>query len=423
MSPRSDDTFPAHPDAPAAPATPCPVCATPAATAVDLGDVPAQDGLLWPDRDAAVAAPTGRVVYAACDACGHVWNVNFDASLLVFDPAYDINLAHSPTYRRYLDAEARRLVDRYDLHGRQHRVLEAGCGKGDFLHALRRAGDVTGYGFDPTFDPAAGHFRKDDAVTIVADFLTDEHLASLPPVDLVVCRGVVQYFRDPRSFLGLLRRACRGRSTPIYLEVPSGDHFLRGPCVWNVGYEYANWYTTQSVTALLDAAGFRPVDVSRRFAGGQNLTVDALPADGPARGDMRKVDHIVPLLDRFAEAHDAAVAEWSVRLDNWFADGERVALWGCGNRGIHLLCRCDRDADRVGLCVDLNPRRQGRFVPTTGHAVEPPDALRAFDPTVLIVSHDAYADEIAHDVAAMGLTPQLAVLPSTAGELAAMAVA
>ena len=421
MPARLDDTFPTRPDAPAAG---CPVCGKPPATVADLGDVPAQDGLLWPDRDAAVAAPTGRVAYAACDACGHVWNVNFDASLLVFDPAYDINLAHSPTYRDYLDAEAERLIGRYHLHGRDFRILEAGCGKGDFLDALRRAGDVTCYGFDPTFDPGAGRFAADEAVTVVADFLTDEHLADLPPVDLVVCRGVVQYFRNPRSFLGLLRRACRGRPVPLYLEVPSGDHFLRGPCVWNVGYEYANWYTTESMMHLLEAAGYRVADVSRRFAGGQNLTADSLPAEGAAATHMRRIDHIVPLLDCFAEAHDATVAEWSVRLDNWFADGERVALWGCGNRGIHLLNRCDRDADRVGLCVDINPRRQGRFVPTTGHAVESPDALRAFDPTVLVVSHDAYADEIARDVAAMGLTPQLAVLPSTAaGDLAAMAAA
>ena len=112
----------------------------------------------------------------------------------------------------------------------------------------------------------------------------------------------------------------------------------------------------------------------------------------------------------FEERYYAAVAEWSARLDGWFASGRDVGLWGCGPRAVSLLTRCDPTASRVQLCVDPDPRRVGKFLPGTGHAVRPTYELGDLRPHVLIVTRDQ--DVAAAEAALPGV--EICVLPETA---------
>ncbi len=369
-----------------------------------LPDVPTQEGRIYSSRRAAVAASRGTIAYAACDACGHVWNRAFNRDALTFDAAYDINLASSPAYRSYLNDEAARLAGRCDLT-EDATVLEIGCGKGDFLHALHAASRCRGIGFDPTYlnDDRQGG----DALRFVRGLFTAEAAAALPAVNLIVLRSVLQYFGEPADLLRLLRdrRTPGGEGVPLYLEVPHGGHLLDGPCVWNAVYEHANWYTPPSLDRLLRSVGYEPTRLEAAFGDGQNLVVDAEPVTSQpeAGADAATVAAVVALTGEFAEAHRTMSAMWSLRLDNWFAGGRRVALWGCGARAIHLLTHCDASADRIGCCVDINPSRQGMFLPVTGHSVSPPDVLRDYEPDVVIVSNASYAAEIEADLREMGL--------------------
>ena len=55
----------------------------------------------------------------------------------------------SPAYRDYIAGSIERLKSRYSLTGKT--ALDIGCGKGDYLRMLVRAGIAKAIGFDPTF--------------------------------------------------------------------------------------------------------------------------------------------------------------------------------------------------------------------------------------------------------------------------------
>ena len=61
--------------------------------------VPVQDGLLWPSRAEAAAAPTGDIELVFCGRCGYIGNRPFDPGLLQSPPGYDISLHYSPVIR------------------------------------------------------------------------------------------------------------------------------------------------------------------------------------------------------------------------------------------------------------------------------------------------------------------------------------
>jgi hypothetical protein len=112
----------------------------------DLGDVPVLCGVHWAEAAAAAASPVGRMVLAYCPSCGYVRNVAFDSSVIVYDTAMDTNLHHSPAFQAFSAELVKHLADRYQLGGK--RVLDIGCGQGDFLREMCQATGCLGVGYD-----------------------------------------------------------------------------------------------------------------------------------------------------------------------------------------------------------------------------------------------------------------------------------
>ena len=61
----------------------------------------------------------------------------------------------------------------------------------------------------------------------------------------------------------------------------------------------------------------------------------------------------------------------------------------------------------VTLSVDLNPRKQGRYVAGSAHRVAAPDELAALAPDLVLVSNATYVPEIERALGDMGLAPEL----------------
>ena len=57
--------------------------------------------------------------------------------------------------------------------------------------------------------------------------------------------------------------------------------------------------------------------------------------------------------------------------------------------------------------VDINPHKQGKFVPGTGQAVIAPEFLRAYLPDTVLVMNPNYCSEIDKRIAQLGLEAEL----------------
>jgi hypothetical protein len=77
------------------------------------------------------------------------------------------------------------------------------------------------------------------------------------------------------------------------------------------------------------------------------------------------------------------------------SDRRRVTVWGAGAKGVMFLnlLHLTRDfgIDRV---VDINPRKQGHFVPAMGQRIIAPDCLAQDPPDFVIVLNREYIGEV-----------------------------
>ena len=374
----------------------------------DLGEVPVLTGVHWEAHGDAVASPTGPVRLAHCPTCAYVRNVAFDPRPLVYDTAMDTTMHHSPTYRQFSTDLVQNLNARYDLSGKL--VLDIGCGQGDFLRELCAEAGCSGVGYDATYSGTPGN---DGATTFHNGFAPRG--SGLPKYDHFLSRHWLEHLTDPHEFLVDLREQARGREVFGYLEVPDAAYDLT-TAGWEVSYPQVSYFDAYSLARIVTRAGwtvestgalfsgmFRYLEVSanRPRAGGHVAHTAELPS-------LRARDKQLNAIAGFAERHHAERDRWRGTIQRLDAEGARPVLWGAGTRGAQFLALADRD---LGLhaVVDLNPRKWGRFLPVTGHQVEPPSTLTKLQPKVVIITNPAYREEISKSLADLGVTAEVLV--------------
>jgi hypothetical protein len=81
-------------------------------------------------------------------------------------------------------------------------------------------------------------------------------------------------------------------------------------------------------------------------------------------------------------------------------------IWGSGSKGVAFITGADPEG-RIEAAVDINPHRQGRFMPGTGQPIIAPEALVDLQPATVIIMNPAYEAEIGERLAALGLDPRI----------------
>ncbi len=159
------------------------------------------------DLESALAYPVGTIDLIYCEACGFVFNAAFDAELQDYQHDYESTQAYSKTFNAFHASLADQLIDRYKLHGR--RLVEIGCGQGEFLELLCERGGNTGLGFDPAFETDRGVKRPD--VRVVKDYFSKAH--GPLEADFICCKMTMEHIPQTRRFMKMVRNAIPGGET------------------------------------------------------------------------------------------------------------------------------------------------------------------------------------------------------------------
>jgi hypothetical protein len=93
---------------------------------------------------------------------------------------------------------------------------------------------------------------------------------------------------------------------------------------------------------------------------------------------------------------------WTSRLSKLGASGARTVIWGSGAKAVSFL-NAIGGAGRIDIVVDINPRKQGKFIPGSGQQIVPPQFLANHQPDSVIVMNPVYVAEVKAALAESGL--------------------
>jgi hypothetical protein len=172
----------------------------------------------------------------------------------------------------------------------------------------------------------------------------------------------------------------------VYIEVPCFDWILRHRAWYDVYYEHVNYFRQADFRNM-----FGTVHETGHLFGGQYLYVVAdLAGLQRPRADGKPLD-FPPDFFRGIERHATSAKTTGGR------SAATRAVWGAASKGVVFALHMQRAGVRIDYAVDINPAKQGRFLPVTGIEVIAPDqALERLAPgTDVYVSNPNYLAEIA----------------------------
>jgi SAM-dependent methyltransferase len=338
------------------------------------------------------------VTLAQCAACGLVFNSSFDPSLIPYDARYENRQCFSPAFQQYLEDMANDLIARHRLRG--GRILEVGCGKGDFLRLVCRLATARGEGYDTTYEGPPSDLAG--AVRFHHRYVTARDVGAR--FDAILCRHVVEHVPSMGGFLRDLQALAHAAGDPIVVvETPSWEWIVEHGCFWDVFYEHCNYSSLPTLTCLAQRAGFALVRPSLVFGGQYQLLELKLAADPNftpgAPGVVANTS-----LQRFADLISTARRSLEERLLSAGAD-KGWAIWGAGAKGVALVNQLT--VAPPDFLVDSNPAKQGCFVPGSSVPVVSPDDPRVLDAAVILVANPNYLAEINAQLAARGFRHRL----------------
>lgn len=384
----------------------CPVCGGATTPVVTVADVPAMANAFAETEHGAATAARGDIELVVC-SCGMLHNASFDEAIAPYGVDYENSLHFSPRFQQHAEELAARLASAYAVPGGT--VLEIGSGAGDFLAMVVGRGFARGIGLDPSLDDERDETVGEATLSFVRSTLADAPVEVR--ADLVVCRHVLEHVPDPVAFLQEARDNVVKGDGSIYVEVPDATYMLEAPAIWDLVYEHVGYFTERALVAALTAAGWTVTSTGTSF-GGQFLWAEACAQaseteDAVAVASVVQAVEVAELAAGFGEAHARTMERWGGFVAGR-AEG-RVAVWGAGSKGVSFLNFLRNEGIAVSAVVDVNPRKQGRFVPGTGHRVDGPEALQADVGTILLMN-PLYVEEVEKIARGIGISaPVVAV--------------
>ncbi len=370
-----------------------------------VSDIPVHSVLLMRSLELAKSYPRRNLELAHCPHCGFIFNAVFDPTVHEYSTSCEESQGFSPTFNEFSRSLAKRWVETYGLTGKT--VLEIGCGKGEFLTQLVEYGAGSGIGIDPAFIPERLETPVSDRLRFIQDLYSESY--SHLTADVICCRHTLEHIGPTHQLLSMIRQNIGDRKDTLLLfELPDVYRVLKEPAFWDIYYEHCSYFTAGSLARLFRLTGFDILELELEYDD-QYIVIAAKPSNGndqsplPAEDDLALVAQEV---DQFPSRFKEARKKWLSLLGKWKAASKKVALWGGGSKAVSFLTTLKLE-NHIDFVIDINPHKQGKFIPGTGHPVRGPASLPDDPPDCVILMNPIYQGEVKDMLDGMGLHPEI----------------
>jgi SAM-dependent methyltransferase len=264
-------------------------------------------------------------------------------------------------------------VQQQALRGK--RILEVGCGCGEFLSLLQPL-DVTAFGLEYSESAVAECVKNG---LCVSRGYPDRGAGALPggPFDAFLLLMFLEHMPEPNVALQVIHDNLTDNAVGL-VEVPNFDMVLRKKLFAEFTSDHLLYFTGETLRTTLHLNGFEVVESAEL----RNQYVLSLVVRKRGRLDV----------SAFRAHQERITADIKAYVSRFGA--KRVAVWGAGHQALAILALTGV-ADSIRYVVDSAPFKQGRYTPATHVPIVAPEALHTDPVDAVIVMAASYSDEVA----------------------------
>jgi ubiquinone/menaquinone biosynthesis C-methylase UbiE len=359
--------------------------------AVVIRDQPVILNYRFDSPKASAEVPLRTMELRQCWECGLVFNAAFEDGIVPYDKAYENRQSHSAAFAKHTMQVAKMIGAM--MESECPRILEVGCGKGQFLRQVVGYCEGEGVGYDTSYEGP----DSDSNLTFHAEYLSADAVPGR--FDAVVCRHVVEHVPRIGAFLGELAAIARASGNPfVFIETPRLEWILEHKSSWDIFYEHCNYFTEQALRGLCQRAGFLVMGQYPVFSRQYQLVVLACNPARQSRHPMTASDipHPTEPIWQIEGIHSSSISKLASLIDAR-ANGGFWAIWGAGAKGVCLANRLPKE--HLARLIDTNPAKQGFHVPGTHIPIQAPSRDTISDLQLIVIANPSYESEIRADLA------------------------
>jgi hypothetical protein len=320
----------------------------------------------------------------------------------LFSPDYVYYSSFSSSWLQHSQDYVKKMVQLLDL-SQSDLVIEVASNDGYLLQYFVDCG-IEVLGIEPSSGVASAAIEK-KVPTIVEFFGLDmaKRLALVKKPKLIVANNVLAHVPDLHDFIGGFSELISNDGL-ITFEFPHLVSLIQNTQFDTVYHEHYSYLSITSLLPIFEKHQLTVVDIEKLATHGGSLRVFvAKIASGrevstAVRDVLREEANYDPRLELvwrdLQEKVESIKFNLLAELIKCKQAGVKVAAYGAAAKGNTLLNFCGLDASLISYVVDLNPNKQGKYLPGSRIPVYGVDELYTNTPDALLLLPWNLSDEI-----------------------------
>jgi SAM-dependent methyltransferase len=379
----------------------CRFCGTPLESVfADLGLSPLANRYLREDQ-LGQPEPFYPLRALVCERCLLVQLEEYQTPDAIFSD-YAYFSSYSTTWLEHCRRYAESAVERFHL-GPESRVVEVASNDGYLLQYFDERG-VPVLGVEPAANVAEA--AREKGIPTVVEFFgrqAAEEIAADRKADLLIGNNVLAHVPNLNDFVAGLKLLLAPEGA-ITMEFPHLMRLIDEREFDTIYHEHFSYFSFLTVWEVFAAHGLKLFDVEELPTHGGSLRIYATHADSPVEVgervtelEQRERDAGLGDLEPYVAFADLvreekrAIVSFLIALKN---EGKRIVGYGAAAKGNTLLNFCGIGTDFIDYTCDMNPHKQGLYLPGTHIPIRSPDAIRETQPDVVFILPWNIKDEI-----------------------------
>ena len=306
-------------------------------------------------------------------------NDAFDEKMINYNSDYDNSQSYSEEFKKHMLRVFN--IIKKNLY-KNSKIVEVGCGKGDFIDLISKNSNHDVKGFDTSYK---GNNKK-----IAKRYLTKRDSIS---ADMIVLRHVLEHIPKPYEFLLLLKSVFK--KSKIYIEVPEYSWIKKNKAFFDITYEHVNYFTQTSLGKLFKKKKEQGLLFNKQY---QYIIADIKDLNQGFKSDYysrnweyKSFGNLFPdIIDKMNKVKK-------------IARSNSVYIWGAGTKGCIFLNHCKNSnilINKIKFAIDINPNKIGKYLPGSLIQIKSKEFFfkKIKNNDILLISNPIYKNEIIKEI-------------------------
>jgi SAM-dependent methyltransferase len=329
-----------------------------------------------------------------CKKCLLVQLEEFESPKNIFTN-YAYFSSYSQTWLKHCQDYTNKAISRFKLDGNKN-VIEIASNDGYLLKYFKEA-NIPVMGIEPAANVA--QTAEASGVPTIKSFFNTELARKLSTenkqADLLICNNVLAHVPNLNDFIAGLKLLLKPEGV-ITLEFPSLSKLIEHNQFDTIYHEHFSYFSYLTVEKIFSHHGLTLFDIDELNTHGGSFRIYVQHQENSGNPISENLSRVKQMetnkgLDKLGSYlnFNKVAEKTKQQLNNFLSEkkkqGKFIAAYGAPAKGNTLLNYCNIGTDLIDYTVDLNPGKQGHFLPGTHIPIFHPDKIKNTKPDYILI--------------------------------------